>query len=218
MRAALLSLALASTALSSCTSSALGTRIEGAGPYTSTERSVPDFKEISLAGGMKLDVRVGSGPRVVIHADENLHEYIKAEVDGDELEIWFEQPISTKNEMLAEIEVPSLKGLDIAGSSVMDVQGLSGESFSIEVAGSGRGTFQGAVDRLEVDIAGSSNLDLFAVEAKEASIDIAGSGKVRVHAQEVLDVDVAGSGTVLYRGDPKVTTDTAGSAKVERDS
>ncbi len=209
------SLLLASSVLQGCGGTGLWSHsIRGEGPYTTTSRQVAEFEAISMAGGMQLDIRVGEQPRVVIHADENLHQYITTRVKEGVLKIEFEQSVSSENPFRAEIDVPSLQSLDVAGSSKIAMTGLREASFELDVSGSASGTFEGEVDELTIDIAGSSNLNCFELQAQTVSIDIAGSGKVRTSASDSLDVDVAGSGVVIYRGEPSVSIDQAGSARV----
>jgi hypothetical protein len=207
-------LLLLATLATSCTFTGADRKIEGVGPQVQTERSLQAFERISMAGGMELDILVGEEQSVVIHADQNLHEYIETHIDGDTLKIRFTETISSSNDLRAEIRVPHLAAISIAGSSKMTIGGIEAEAFSIDLSGSTRATMTGQVVDLSVDVAGSCRLDLSALEAKAVSIDIAGSGKVEVAASDSLDVDVAGSAVVTYHGQPALTIDQAGSAKV----
>lgn len=188
--------------------------MQGEGPYIQSQRELPDFNGIELSGGMKLDVIVGGPTHVVIHADENLHEYIRTRVEDGVLEIDFTESVSSSNDFRAEISVPSLNSIEVAGSSQMNVTGIDAEDFELDVAGSAKGTMSGNVHKLEVDVAGSSKLQLFDLVAQSVKIDVAGSANIEVAAEQHLDVDIAGSGVVHYKGSPSVSIDQAGSAKV----
>ncbi len=188
--------------------------IEGSGVLVAEERAVEDFDQVALAGGMQLYVRVGLPHRVVLHADDNLQQHIRTEIEGGELRIRFEESVDSDHTLRADIDLPTLRGVDIAGSSNLTIVGVEGPQLELEVAGSCRGEVSGWVDALEVDVAGSARLNLFELEAKNVSIDIAGSGRVQTHAIETLEVDVAGSADVTYRGQPRVDIRQAGSASV----
>lgn len=188
--------------------------IEGSGILVSETREVPPFERISLHGGMELYVRAGLPQRLVVRADDNLQQHIRTEVSDGELEIRFEESLDSDLDLCAEIDLASLRGIEVAGSSKLTVVGVEGQELRLSVAGSCRGEVSGWVEALDVDIAGSGQLDLFELEAKHVSIDIAGSGRVETHAVETLDVGVAGSGKVTYRGQPRVEIDQAGSATV----
>lgn len=188
--------------------------IEGSGTLVAEERAVEDFDQVALAGGMQLYIRVGLPHRVVLHADDNLQQHIRTETEGGELQIRFEESVDSDHTLRADIDVPTLRGIDIAGSSNLTVIGVEGQQLAIDIAGSCRGEVSGWVDTLKVDIAGSGRLNTLELEAKHVSIDIAGSGRVQAHATETLNVDVAGSGNVTYRGEPRINIHQAGSASV----
>jgi len=198
----------------SCSSSSWSTRVQGEGPFVPDQRQLADFDTIELSGGMRLDVEVGGPQSVIIHADENLHEYIRTRIEDGTLEIDFTESVSTQHELRAEIRVPELKGIEVAGSCKMTVTGIEAEHFEVDVAGAASGTLSGRAGGIDVDVAGSSDLDLSSLECREAVIDIAGSAKIDVAASDSLDVDIAGSGVVRYRGQPAVSLDQAGSGKV----
>jgi hypothetical protein len=214
---ATLPILLISAILGGCNSSHWGHRVRGEGAFMDTNRDLATFDRISLAGGMKLDVVVGEPQSVVVFADANLHEYIRTRIEGSTLEIDFTESISTSNELRAKISVPQLAGLEISGSSELNVTHIDADDFYIEVAGSVSGVLEGTAKDLDVDIAGSGRLDLFQLRAEDVKIDIAGSGRLQVHAENSLDVDVAGSADVTYRGKPDLSIDQAGSASVRAD-
>ena len=215
---AALILLLASSTLTSCGGTGFwGTTIRGSGSYTASERQVSSFDAIELSGGMQLDIVVGEEASVIIHADENLHDYITTTVKNNVLVIDFEESVSTSNELRAEISMPSLRSIEVSGSSKLELSGLQEPSLELDFSGSVSGNLSGEVERLSIDIAGSSNLNCYDLQAEDVEIDIAGSGKIRTSVKSTLNVDVAGSAVVLYRGQPSVSIDQAGSARVERD-
>ena len=209
-----LSLALAAFTSLGCTSSSWGNRIEGDGVYVPNERSLQSFDRVKMSGGMKIDISVGGSQSVVIHADQNLQPFIRTRVEGGRLQIDFTESVSSSNSMRAEISVPSLAAIAISGSSEMNVSGIDEEEFSIDVSGSGKGTFSGRARVLEVDISGSGRLDLFELEADDVRVSVSGSGNLQVSASDALNVKSSGSGKVTYRGEPKLQATVSGSAKV----
>ncbi len=212
-----LPIALLALSLSTgCRSSVWSTSIQGEGPHLALDRPIEEFDAISLEGGWTLDVRVGELTSVVIHADENLHEYIATDVEDGRLRIHFIENVSTSNPLRAEITTPHLNRLAISGSGKLNVTGIAAQDFSVSIAGSGRGSLSGRTESLEVNIAGSGNLELYDLEANEVSIDIAGSGTVHTSARRTLDVDIAGSGRVRYRGQPEVSVSQSGSGSVRQ--
>ncbi len=211
-----LTLALVSQALIGCGNARFWIdSVRGDGVMKTEERVVAAFDAIEMRGGMDLKVRVGSESLVLINADSNLQNYIVTEVKDGTLKIWYERSVRSDQRLTAEIGMPSLTGIEISGSSRLDVSGLQEASFDVDVSGSARGTIEGRVDHLDIDIAGSSNLDCSNLEATDVAVSIAGSARIKTYATNSLDVGVAGSGEVLYRGQPSVTVDQAGSARVQ---
>lgn len=212
-----LPIALLALSLSTgCRSSVWSTSIQGEGPYISLDRPIEEFDAISLEGGWQLDVRVGEMTSVVIHADENLHEYIATDVKDGRLRIYFLEGVSTSNTLRAEVSTPHLHRLSIAGSGKLNVTGVDAKDFSISIAGSGKGSISGHTESLDVSIAGSGNLELYDLEANDVSIDISGSGSVQTTASRTLDVNIAGSGRVRYHGQPDVSVSQSGSGSVRQ--
>jgi hypothetical protein len=197
-----------------CFRAAAAPKIVGQGPQVESKRLVESFDQIHVAGGLKLQVRVGEPFGVLVHAQENLQEHIRTEVKGDELKVWFESSISTDEGIVCEVVAPGLKAIGMNGSIQLDVSGLEEESFHLRASGSASGTVGGKVGELVVDCAGSAKLDLFELDARQVEINIAGSGKINTTARESLDVDLAGSGLVTYRGQPKISLDQSGSGRV----
>ena len=210
-------LLLASTLFSSCNTSLFDSTIRGEGPFIEVQREIESFDRISIEGGMQLNVVVGEPQAVVIHADTNLHQYIRTRIVDNTLKIDFTQSVSTPNHFMADIHVPTLAGISISGSSNLNIRNIDGASFSLDAAGSISGSLAGKTTALEIDIAGSSKLDTYALQTEKVTIDVAGSANLKVQASDQLDVDGAGSIRVTYRGAPAVTWDLAGSGKVVAD-
>jgi hypothetical protein len=119
--------------------------------------------------------------------------------------------------MRVKATTPALDAIVIRGSSDVDVKGLTGDKFELQVDGSGDAKASGKVATLVAKVNGSGDLNLADVEARDATVEISGSGDVDVWATESVVVSVAGSGDVTYRGDPKkVTKSVAGSGSVRK--
>jgi hypothetical protein len=189
--------------------------IRGSGVSKTESRTVPDFRKIVVEGSAGLTVKVGEATTLTVTSDDNLVEFVKTEVKDGSLVIGMKPgSYSTNSQMRIAITTPALDALAIRGSSDADLSGLSGESFTAEIFGSGDVRAKGKVDRLEAAIAGSGDLELGALEAREVKVGISGSGDVDVWATETLVASISGSGDVRYHGDAKVTKSIAGSGTI----
>lgn len=191
--------------------------IEGSGVSKTESRTVTEFHRIVVEGSADLSVRVGEPTSLSVTGDDNLVDFVTTEVREGSLVLGMKPgSYSTRMGVRVAITVPSLDALSIRGSSDADLSGLSGESFSAEIRGSGDVRASGKVDRLDAGISGSGDLHLVGLEARAANVGISGSGDVEVWATETLVASVSGSGDVTYTGEPKVTKSVAGSGSVSK--
>ena len=204
-------LALA-TALAGCT-------LHGSGTQASEVRELQPFDRVDLGGAFELRVHVDPEveQKVELSADDNILEGIGTQVSGTELEITMEEwKVRPKQPMLVEIWVPSLAEIDASGAADIQVEGLHGERFELDVSGAAKAVLDGRVESFELDSSGASEVEARALEAKRVRLELSGAGKAEVFASEELDVDLSGAAQVRYWGEPEsVREDVSGAGKVE---
>ena len=213
------------------------------GPTVSRNYQVGNFQEIELAGHYDVQIHTGGPVSVSATGPENVLNHLKVDVEGNKLTIhpennrgWFHFGYHSRENVHVNVTVPSLTGATLAGSGVINVDKVQGDSFEGTVAGSGQLNVtsvavqrlklniagsgsakagQGQAQSAEYDIAGSGSLDAGAVQTQTLKVDIAGSGGVRAHATGTADVDIMGSGDVNITGGAKCTVSKAGSGNVQ---
>ncbi|MDA1265569.1 MAG: DUF2807 domain-containing protein [Planctomycetota bacterium] len=191
--------------------------IEGTGPISSEIRQADMFTTVEVEGNLRCVIEVGGTSTLLsVHGHGNLLGYLATTVDDGVLTIGRNANVHLVPAPEVRLLVPKLAAVCLEGSGVIEVVGLDGESFSVDLAGSGRIQAAGRVSRLDVELTGSGEVDLVDLVATEVEVDTTGSGYVYVHATESLEVDISGSGHVLYRGSPDVSADTKGSGAVRR--
>lgn len=220
-----------------------GTRVTGSGKLATEARAIPPFQAIALRTSMKLVLRQGSREGIELRGDDNLLALIDTTVVDrggvPTLEIAAKKgsSFSTRNEIVATVDLVSLRSLSISGSG--DVVGealktpglavaisgsgnvrlkqLAADEVSARVSGSGDIVFAGRAAKLVVSISGSGDVDARGLEADDVTIRIAGSGDANVHARKTLAVSIAGAGDVKYKGDAAVRSSIAGAGKVSKE-
>lgn len=207
---------LASSCVVSLGSCGLRSNLHGSGVRVEERRALESFERLSVAGGFHVTVRAGREPRLVLRGDDNLLPHVRTDVRGGRLVLDFDSArnIHSERPIEVEIEVPRVGAVDVSGSCRLDLDGLEGESFALEVSGSCNAGIRGRVERLGVTISGSARLDLSELAAREARVRITGSGRVDVAAAERLEVAISGSGSVRYRGQPALVSRINGSGSV----
>ncbi|WP_217601755.1 head GIN domain-containing protein [Chitinophaga sp. GbtcB8] len=212
-------------------------RVKGSGNVSKEERSVGEFKTLSVKGSMNVYVTQGPVKSAVIEAEDNIIPLILLEKEGDELVIRTKPHtnIDTKRDMKVYVTTPDLSDIRLAGSGDIKLENQISNRDAIEVSVSGSGNVSGALNaphvkgsisgsgdmslsgeskELEIGIAGSGNFKGEDLMAETANINIAGSGNANVHASVTLDAKIAGSGNVYYKGSPQVSSKVVGSGSV----
>lgn len=219
-----------------------GERVTGSGKLANESRVVTGFKAIALRGSMKLVLRQGTREGIELRADDNLLPLIETRVVDrggvPTLEIGTKDGAShsSRNPVVATIDLVTLRTLVLAGSSEVVCEALKTPALQIRVSGSGNLTlhqlnvdelklsisgsgnaeFSGRATTLGLKIAGSGEADTRALEADVVAVSVAGSGDVTVNARKTLSVSVAGSGSVAYTGAATVTSSIAGIGRVKK--
>jgi Putative auto-transporter adhesin, head GIN domain len=220
----------------------IGNRITGSGKLASESRAVSGFQAVALRGSMQLVLRQGAREGIELRADDNLLPLIETVVVDrggvPTLEIGTKKGsgFSTKNPIVATIDLITLRALSISGSG--DVRGdalktpglavvvsgsgnirlkqIAADELSAKVSGSGDLEFSGRAAKLAISISGSGDVQTRGLEADDVSVNVAGSGDADVTARKTLAVSIAGVGSVKYTGDATVTSSIAGHGKVTK--
>jgi hypothetical protein len=215
MRKSLIMFTILIFACSCCSFVGFGKAIKGNGIIKTEERTLPKFDGISVAGSYDVRVKCGEEQKVTVSCDDNLLPHVITEVKDGKLDIYNKHSISPIAGMELTISVENLKSFSITGSAEVSVNGISGESFIVDIAGSGEAVLTGKVVKFELDIAGSGEISAKDLIAENVGIDVSGSGEAVIFVTQKLHVEIAGSGEVKYYGKPaEVTKDIAGSGSI----
>lgn len=210
-RATLITLSLATLLLSAC-----GTR--GSGDPVTEERELDPFHAIEFGGAIDLVVHVGAAEqKVVISGDDNIVSEIDTRVSGDKLHVEHEGWLRPKQTLKLEIWVPTLDSVEASGATDIDIEGLVGERFELDVSGAADAELRGKVTQLDIEVSGAGDVDARSLEAENVVLDMSGAGEAKVWATGKLDVDISGSGEVEYWGNPsEVQQDITGAGSLHR--
>lgn len=163
-----------------------------------TALDIDNMKRIDI----KIDVRVGPAPSLVIEADGNLQALIHSEVSGNTLRIWSDTNIRSSNGIHVIYTTPQLNKITISGAGRLVVSGLNGEDFSLEQRGSMRSELSGKVARFDVANNGSGRINAAALASGNTDAVQNGSGSIQLGSVrgERINVAVNGSGNVSASG------------------
>lgn len=200
----------------------LGPSIKGNGDVVERERTVNDFSELKVTTGMNVWITQGEQTKVVVIADENLHDVILTEVSGKTLKVYTDSRIRWAKERKVLITVKNLEEItSTAGSNVFSNGGLNFEDLKVTTSAGSNATLEVFSQKLKVKASSGSNAKIkgkgYDVELEASSgsnIKAAGldatlceakaSSGANVHVTVLKEVDAKASsgGNVYYFGNP----------------
>jgi len=203
-------------------------KVYGSGNVVKEARTLENLTGVVLSEEGDLFIDVGEQEQLIIEAEDNLQEYLIAEVRNGILDIKKLPENVTLNAtkpIRYYLTVKELKALTIKNSGDAEVTEVNTEIFSIRITGSGSvhvNTLN--VRRFDMELTSSGNLTVGDGEADEqyirlsssgeydgenvicqkAYVRLTSSGNATINVLERLEADLSSSGNVYYVGSPKV--------------
>ncbi len=211
----------------------------GSGKIVTETRQVSGFDKVSVSGGGDLVIIQDGTESITIETDDNLMQYLVAEVRGGTLHLYLDnQGINNFNptRLVFTVHVKDLTGvttsgswditskkiattsldLNISGSGDIAIDSLTAESLSVDISGSGEMDAAGTVTSQTIHISGSGKIRAADLKSETAQVSVSGSGNATLWVTKSLTVDISGSGNVQYYGNPETNINTSGSGSIER--
>lgn len=215
--------AIFSLFLSSCWF--LGPSVRGNGNVTEEVRPVSDFDQIEVSRGMNVYVTQGSPAKLVVVADNNLHEIIETRVEGHTLKIFATENIRWAREKKVLVTVEKLTGLETSSGAnawsqnqitteSLDVSSSSGSNLTMDVnakylkAGCSSGAninLSGMAKEAELKASSGANLIGNDLKTDECKMKASSGANVSAIVNERLEAHASSGGNVVYSGEPKTT-------------
>lgn len=215
----------------------LGPSIKGDGNVVEKERTLGDFDEIKVTTGMNVWITQGDQTKVVVVADENLHDVILTEVSGKTLKVYTDSRIRWAKEKKVLITIDNLSKINSsAGSNVhsngllnfedLEISTSSGSNANLEVfsknlsvsASSGANAkLKGNAYKLELDASSGANIIAGGLEAAICEAEASSGANVHITVLNEIEAHASSGGNVIYYGNPeKVDTKTSSGGNVTR--
>jgi Putative auto-transporter adhesin, head GIN domain len=189
--------------------------VHGSGVEATQTRQLPSFTSVDLAGANVVTVHVGDKQAVVVHADDNLLQFITTDVRDGELVIANTGTFTARSPMRVDATVPNLDAATLSGAGVVTVDTVKAEKFVARLPGTGVLHVSGTVRSLDATLNGTGDLQLQNLISHDATVAVAGSGRLQVNTTGTLDASVSGSGAIFYQGNPtNVTRSVTGSGAI----
>ncbi len=166
------------------------------------------FDQIEIAGVFEVNVTVGGDFSVTVSGAPSEMERLEASVQNGELILDREDHTFGKRNwrdlgLTAEITLPALTAIDIAGVADGSVTGVDADNFEVDLSGVGDLTIAGTCGRLDADVSGVGDFNGQGLECRDVEIDVSGIGDASVFASESVDASVSGIGSIDIYGSPQ---------------
>jgi hypothetical protein len=198
--------------------------ITGNGKVITQTRDLSEFSGIKVGSGIDVYLTQGETQRVEVEADENLQDYIRTEVVGNELHIYSDKNIRLAKSRRVNITCKTIDKIDV--SSAGDVVGLSpfktdrldidissagdlkfeveANDINISISSSGDVTLKGQAHNLKADLSSAGDLNAFDLVAEIGDITVSSAGDARVNITQEASLRSSSAGDIEYKGDPKI--------------
>jgi hypothetical protein len=235
-RTAILLCAAAAALLAGC---GLLPIVQGSGFAVSTSYDLGAFSRVTATQNCKVRIVPDTATSITVTSDDNLVPYLAVTRNGpDSILIGLKQGyMYVGTTFSADVHMPSLSGLDMAGASQAIVQPGFGSVTSLSVTLSGASTADlqqvttgtltadlsgastlsaaGAATRIVATLSGASTAKLLDVPGSSASVDLSGASECWLTVGSgPMDLTASGASTLYYRGAPQMRTfDLSGSSR-----
>ena len=215
--------ALLTFVLSSCWF--MGPSVKGNGNVTEEIRQVSEFDQIHVSRGMNVYVSQGSPAKVVVIADNNLHEVIETKVEGGILKVYVNENIRWAKEKKVMVTVEKLSGLETSsGSNAWSQNQIMSENLEMKASSGANITMDVNAKYLKADCSSGANIKISGL-AKDADLETSSGanlkgeelkaenckmkassgGNVSSTVNGRLEAKASSGGNVVYYGEPTET-------------
>lgn len=194
------------------------TTLASGGETAREENTLAAFDRIRAGSVFDMEIRRGDQHRVVFYAEDDVIERISVRVKRNTLVLDFDSKWSERNvEIRAEIETPTLNGLDLSGATDTRVnEGFSSDRFELEISGAADLDLEIDTQTLEVDASGAASVD-FGGKIEKLMIDA--SGAVDLNFRDVdpgiAEIDASGAADIRLGVVGELSADASGAADVD---
>lgn len=217
-------------------------RVEPSGNVTTESFSETGYTKLDLSSAFDAFVTFSDTEESIkIEADDNLHEFIKVEKNGNTLNIGFKNNVSIRGNdatLNVFISTEELEAFDVSGASSVSLQNpLNTNKLAIDLSGASEFEGEVNVNSLTADLSGASDMDLTGssqtvdIETSGASdfkdynfvtdeliADMSGASNIKMTVEKTLEVEASGASSLRFKGEATIERqDLSGASTVTRE-
>lgn len=219
----LLSILFVAVLLTSCNVN-LFNRVTGNGNVITADRSSSEnFTKVRVSTGLDLYLSQGTKNKIVVEADENLHDIIMTEINDGELRIYSEKGIWQATSRKIFVTVTNLEAVTAtSGSDVYANETIKADF--IEVSATSGADIRIVVDANTVETNSTSGSDIkiegvannhvssatsgasingYGLQSKSATANVTSGADIKIYASESIKAYASSGGDIDVKGNPK---------------
>ncbi len=190
---------------------------------TRDERLIDGFTGIKVGSGIDVILRQGNNEKVVVEADDNLHEHIITEVRDNILHVYTNVSIRsaetkrvfvTMNDirLITTASAGNITGespvksdrLRLSASSAGDIRlEVYAREIEVDISSSGDITLSGEADALSAKLSSAGDLNAYDLITRQAEVSVSSAGDADITVTERLRAKASSAGDISYKGDPE---------------
>jgi hypothetical protein len=211
--------------------------IRGDGNISTEQMNLDPFDEVHVSGMFNVILVEGNNPHISIETDENIQEFVVAEVRNNILTLRMKEDnrydptrleVHVTTNSLSELKLSGATSLSsdhtlssedltisISGAGDMDLK-VNAEKLKTMVSGAGNVKISGKAEKHQIKISGVASMNCLNLETLDTDVSISGAGSAKVNATQKINASVSGVGSIEYSGNPQskqLSTSGAGSIK-----
>tara|TARA_R110002072_G_scaffold220763_1_gene378039 strand:+ start:183 stop:908 length:726 start_codon:yes stop_codon:yes gene_type:complete len=224
-----LSVLFLATILSSCNANMFNSVNGNENVLTENRTTKEDFNKITISTGLDLYITQGSKNKIIVEADENLHDIIFTEINDGVLKIYSEKNIwraeakkihvtvtnldaitATSGADVYTEEMLKLKSITVIATSGADIR-LSLDTDSVSTtATSGAGIkIDGIANNHTATATSGASINGYDLESKNATVKVTSGADINIYASENIDAVATSGGDIDFKGNPKKVKKTS---------
>lgn len=171
----------------------MGPSVKGNGNVTEEVRHVEEFDQIKVTRGMNVYINQGSPAKVVVIADNNLHEIITTEVRGGVLTVSVNENIRWAKEKKVIITTENLSGVETnSGSNAWSQNQIMSENMELKSSSGANLTMEVNAKQLQADCSSGANIRISGL-AKDAKLEASSGANLKAPELNVDDCTMRAS-------------------------
>ncbi len=194
-----------------------GKKLKGIGPVKTESRSVDSFEQVQVSGHFQVALKVGSATSLAIETQENLLKEIETTVENGVLKVKSDFNLESDKPILVTITSPALSALQGSGASSINLEGLTGKSFTADLSGASKLRASGKAEEIKLQGSGAAEFVWDDLQTQSLAVDLSGGCSALVSGSSTtLALSLTGGSS--FKGETLLsktaTVDTSGGCNV----